>query len=110
MAKAQLLEEKQAQLESIYDRHDSMVRELFHMENFLTMTTYDPTEAKRDESVAFRQWKMQHDLLDKAESSSTVVQEANPPTRQTKGRNHDGDLSTYGFIGYARAWERKERR
>ncbi|ESK97246.1 helicase swr1 [Moniliophthora roreri MCA 2997] len=71
MAKTQLLEEKQAQLESIYDRHDSMIRELFHMENFLTMTTYDPTEAKRDESVAFRQWKTQHDLLDKAESSST---------------------------------------
>ncbi|KAK7036501.1 swr1 complex component [Paramarasmius palmivorus] len=71
--KTELLEQKQVELESIYDRHDSLIRELFHMENFVTMTTYDPMEAKRDDSMVFRQWKSQAqlDLLDKAESSTT---------------------------------------
>ncbi|KAF9256740.1 hypothetical protein L218DRAFT_1081215 [Marasmius fiardii PR-910] len=60
-----LIAEKQAQLERVYDEHDSMVRELFHMEQFKIMTTYDPVEAKRDDSPIFREFKSHYDLLEK---------------------------------------------
>ncbi|TFK65612.1 hypothetical protein BDN72DRAFT_773068 [Pluteus cervinus] len=40
--RAALVAQKQAQLEGVYDRHDTLVREIFHMENFRMMVGFNP--------------------------------------------------------------------
>ncbi|RDB25175.1 Helicase SWR1 [Hypsizygus marmoreus] len=61
-----LLAEKQDQLDSVLDRHDTLVREMFHMEHFLMMIHYDPQEAKKDKTVVFQNYEAMYDLVDKA--------------------------------------------
>ncbi|KDR75528.1 hypothetical protein GALMADRAFT_247988 [Galerina marginata CBS 339.88] len=74
-----LLAKKQVQLESIVDKHDDLVRELFHMENFTMMLSFDPAEAKMEQSTIFRDYKSKFDLIDKAAPAAG-------PSRQTRGR------------------------
>ncbi|KAG1739105.1 uncharacterized protein EDB91DRAFT_391375 [Suillus paluster] len=38
-----MLLQKQAELDQIMDKHDTMVREVFHLEKFVTLIEYDPT-------------------------------------------------------------------
>ncbi|KAJ7099423.1 SNF2 family N-terminal domain-containing protein [Mycena belliarum] len=61
-----LLAEKQAQLAVVLDRHDDLIREKFHMENFRMMVDYDPQVAKQDDSKVYQDYKSQHDLLETA--------------------------------------------
>lgn len=35
-----------SQLTEIVDRHDDLVRELFHLDRFVTLVGYDPADAK----------------------------------------------------------------
>ncbi|KAG7091252.1 hypothetical protein E1B28_010301 [Marasmius oreades] len=79
-----LIAEKRAQLERVYDRHDTMVRELFHMENFRVMTTYDPAEAKRDDSSIFREFKSRYDLLEKIPNTSSGLQRRTRSTQSDR--------------------------
>ncbi|SJK98233.1 uncharacterized protein ARMOST_01494 [Armillaria ostoyae] len=65
-----LIEERQKQLESIYDRHDTLVREAFHMERFTLMLGYDPKEAKAEQTGVIHDYKAQYDLLSIAGPSS----------------------------------------
>ncbi|KAG7449980.1 uncharacterized protein BT62DRAFT_963532 [Guyanagaster necrorhizus] len=65
-----LVEERQRQLESIYDRHDTLVREAFHMETFTLMLGYDPKEAKAEQTGVINDYKAQFDLLNTAGPSS----------------------------------------
>ncbi|EPQ55485.1 hypothetical protein GLOTRDRAFT_106023 [Gloeophyllum trabeum ATCC 11539] len=65
-----LVQERQAQLESVFDRHDTLVREAFHLEKFVSLLSYDPQVAKEDNSNVFREYKAQYDLLDKAATAS----------------------------------------
>lgn len=58
-----LIEERQKQLEGIYDRHDTLIREAFHMEKFTLMLGYDPKEAKTEQTGVIHDYKAQYDLL-----------------------------------------------
>ncbi|PBK86588.1 hypothetical protein ARMGADRAFT_940202 [Armillaria gallica] len=51
-----LIEERQKQLESIYDRHDTLVREAFHMERFTLMLGYDPKASSLRTRCASQQY------------------------------------------------------
>ena len=44
---------RQKQLHDTYERHDSKVRELFHLTKFVTLVDYDAKTAKEDESEVF---------------------------------------------------------
>ncbi|KDQ28332.1 hypothetical protein PLEOSDRAFT_1112957 [Pleurotus ostreatus PC15] len=74
-----LLAERQQAMESIHDRHDTLVRELFHMVHFRNMLAYDPAEAKWDNSLVFQQFKADYDLLEQASSMA-----AGPSMRRTR--------------------------
>ncbi|KAJ7072871.1 SWR1 complex protein [Mycena amicta] len=63
-----LLSEKKAQLAAVIDRHDDLVREQFHLENFKMMVDYDPKVAKQNQSQVFQNYKSQYDLADAAVS------------------------------------------
>ncbi|KAK0430051.1 SNF2 family N-terminal domain-containing protein [Armillaria borealis] len=65
-----LIEERQKQLESIYDRHDTLVREAFHMERFTLMLGYDPKASTMPNTNIMFQYKAQYDLLSIAGPSS----------------------------------------
>ncbi|KAF9494191.1 hypothetical protein BDN71DRAFT_1449310 [Pleurotus eryngii] len=73
------LAERQREMETIHDRHDTLVRELFHMVHFRNMLAYDPVEAKRDTSLVFQQFKADYDLLEQASSMA-----AGPSMRRTR--------------------------
>ncbi|KAJ7270142.1 hypothetical protein B0H12DRAFT_827093 [Mycena haematopus] len=66
-----LLSEKQTELAAVVDRHDDLIREKFHMENFVMMVDYDPEVAKQDGSKVFQDFKSRHDLLDTVEPITT---------------------------------------
>ena len=55
----------QADMETLHQEHDALVRELFHLTKFVTMTSYDPTIAFQDTSEVFAQFRSQYDLATK---------------------------------------------
>ncbi|KAG1746455.1 hypothetical protein EDB19DRAFT_358254 [Suillus lakei] len=61
---------RQTELDQIMDTHDTMVREVFHLEKFVTLIEYDPTVAKQDNSIVFQEYKSDYDLLEKASTSA----------------------------------------
>lgn len=65
-----MLLERQAELDRIMDKHDAMVREVFHLEKFVTLIEYDPIVAKQDNSIVFQEYKSNYDLLEKASTSA----------------------------------------
>ncbi|KAF9228453.1 hypothetical protein BS17DRAFT_339377 [Gyrodon lividus] len=64
--RTKMLVERQAELDRVLDRHDDIVREVFHLEKFVTLTGYDPKVAKRDDSSVFQEYKSKYDLLERA--------------------------------------------
>lgn len=53
--KQKLLEDRQRSLDKVVEDHDTLVRELFHLDKFKLMSDYDPVEAKKDQSEVFQQ-------------------------------------------------------
>lgn len=54
--KALLLAEKQAQVAQLIDEHDTVLREMFHLEKFKTMVVgYDPKVAKKETSNVWKE-------------------------------------------------------
>ncbi|KAJ4493800.1 SNF2 family N-terminal domain-containing protein [Lentinula edodes] len=76
--KNSLIAEKEAELTQIYEGHDSLVREAFHMEHFRMMLSYNPAEAKQDHSAVFQNYKSNYDLIETASAS------APGPSRRTR--------------------------
>ncbi|KAG5638439.1 hypothetical protein H0H81_012656 [Sphagnurus paluster] len=64
--RANLIAEKQAQLEAVVDTHDSLVREMFHTEKFLILD-YNPEEAKHEDT----NYKAKFDLFEKVMPGSS---------------------------------------
>ncbi|GAA6000691.1 hypothetical protein JCM10207_004611 [Rhodosporidiobolus poonsookiae] len=54
---------KQGELATIVDRHDDYVRELFHLDRFVTLIGFDPAVAKSDRSDVFRSFQANYDLF-----------------------------------------------
>ncbi|QRV84283.1 hypothetical protein RhiJN_12299 [Ceratobasidium sp. AG-Ba] len=48
--RAELVEERKRELDGVVDRHDSTLRELFHLNKFVTLIGYDPHIAKQEKS------------------------------------------------------------
>ncbi|KII95554.1 hypothetical protein PLICRDRAFT_170194 [Plicaturopsis crispa FD-325 SS-3] len=66
-----LVAQRQAKLEQILDTHDTLVRESFHMEKFVSMLYYDPEAAKTETSAVLDQYRQaKYDLLNNATSSA----------------------------------------
>ncbi|KAL4243624.1 INO80/SWR1 chromatin remodeling helicase [Abortiporus biennis] len=77
-----LIHEKQVAVKQTLDAHDSMVRELFHMEKFVTMISYNPEIAKNDTSEVFQEFKAaRYDLLAKTENAG--------PSRRTRNARRE---------------------
>ncbi|KAJ3896154.1 SNF2 family N-terminal domain-containing protein [Lentinula edodes] len=76
--KNSLIAEKEAELTQIYEGHDSLVREAFHMEHFRMMLSYNPAVPKQDHSAVFQNYKSNYDLLETASAS------APGPSRRTR--------------------------
>ncbi|KAH7925305.1 hypothetical protein BV22DRAFT_1034199 [Leucogyrophana mollusca] len=68
--RSRMLVERQTELDNILDTHDSMVREVFHLEKFVTLLGYDPKIAKEDNSFVFQEYKAGYDLLNQATTSA----------------------------------------
>ncbi|GAA5830909.1 hypothetical protein JCM11251_005073, partial [Rhodosporidiobolus azoricus] len=54
---------KQAELAAIVDKHDDYVRELFHLDRFVTLIGFDPAIAKADRSDVFQSFQANYDLF-----------------------------------------------
>ncbi|KNZ81238.1 Helicase SWR1 [Termitomyces sp. J132] len=67
-----LISQKQKQLQTVVDRHDTLVREMFHMDHFINMVSFNPKEAKTDNSKVFQNYKTSlYNLVDKAAAGSS---------------------------------------
>lgn len=67
LSRCKSLHEKliQADPETLRKEHDALVRELFHLSKFVTMTSFDPAIALQDTSEVFSQFQAQYDLATK---------------------------------------------
>ncbi|KAI0359204.1 hypothetical protein OH77DRAFT_1419684 [Trametes cingulata] len=84
--RAQWVQERQEELDRVFDSHDSLIREAFHLEKFVSMLTYDPKVAKEDRSDVFQRFQAQYDLVDHTASAG--------PSRRTTRRAHTERLQT----------------
>ncbi|GAA5973715.1 hypothetical protein JCM11641_005094 [Rhodosporidiobolus odoratus] len=69
---------KQAELATIVDKHDDYVRELFHLDRFVTLIGFDPAVAKADRSDVFRSFQANYDLF----LNATADEESNAGGRR----------------------------
>ncbi|EJT96952.1 hypothetical protein DACRYDRAFT_25392 [Dacryopinax primogenitus] len=76
-----LIRERQNNLRIVFGEHDALVREAFHLENFVTMVGYEPEDAKQDKSSVYHEFESQFNLLNAIPS--------NPP-RSTRHRASEG--------------------
>lgn len=49
-------------LRQVLDLHDSRVRQLFHLERYVSLVYYDPEEARKDNSADFEKFSQKRDL------------------------------------------------
>ncbi|KAI5478760.1 helicase SWR1 [Pseudohyphozyma bogoriensis] len=68
-----LVDARQAELTTIVDSHDDHVRELFHLDRFVTLIGFDPAVAKLDKSDVFLSFQHNYDLWTHAAPESAVA-------------------------------------
>ncbi|KAI3626498.1 hypothetical protein CBS9595_001859 [Malassezia furfur] len=68
-------------LDATQKEHDALVRELYHLTKFVTLTSYDPAVAQADTSEVFRQFQQHYDLATKLLESKPLG--ATRSTRRT---------------------------
>ncbi|KAF8317619.1 hypothetical protein DL93DRAFT_510471 [Clavulina sp. PMI_390] len=59
----ELLSEKRTQLAKLVEEHDDAVRELFHLDRFVSLVSFNPEEAKKDTSQVFETFRARFDLF-----------------------------------------------
>ncbi|CAE6417990.1 unnamed protein product [Rhizoctonia solani] len=64
--RASLIEQKKRELDEVHDRHDSLLRELFHLQKFVTLIGFDPNVAKREKSEVWEEFRAPYDLWDQS--------------------------------------------
>ncbi|KAI0667128.1 SNF2 family N-terminal domain-containing protein [Trametes maxima] len=84
--RAKLVQDRREELDKVFDTHDTLVREAFHLEKFVSMLTYDPEAAKQDRSDVFQRFQAQYDLVDHTASAGA--------SRRTTRRAHTERLQT----------------
>ncbi|RDX40677.1 hypothetical protein OH76DRAFT_1412809 [Lentinus brumalis] len=78
--RAKFVQDRQEELDRVLDNHDTLVREAFHLEKFVSLLTYDPKLAKEDRSDVFQRFQAQYDLVDHTALAG--------PSRRTTRRAH----------------------
>ncbi|CAE6502352.1 unnamed protein product [Rhizoctonia solani] len=71
-----LIDQKKRELDEVYDRHDSLLRELFHLQKFVTLIGFDPKVAKQERSEVWEEFRGPYDLWDQSSSG--------PSSRRTR--------------------------
>ncbi|OJT07873.1 Helicase SWR1 [Trametes pubescens] len=84
--RAQWVQERREELDRVFDTHDTLIREAFHLEKFVSLLTYDPKVAKEDRSDVFQRYQAQYDLVNHNASAG--------PSRRTTRRAHTERLQT----------------
>ncbi|CAE6506413.1 unnamed protein product [Rhizoctonia solani] len=74
--RASLIEQKKLELDKVHDRHDSLLRELFHLQKFVTLIGFDPNVAKQEKSEVWEEFRAPYDLWDHSSSG--------PSSRRTR--------------------------
>ncbi|KEP53382.1 helicase SWR1 [Rhizoctonia solani 123E] len=74
--RASLIERKKLELDEVNDRHDSLLRELFHLQKFVTLIGFDPNVAKWEKSEVWEEFRAPYDLWDHSSSG--------PSSRRTR--------------------------
>ncbi|KAJ1306038.1 hypothetical protein OPQ81_010751 [Rhizoctonia solani] len=74
--RASLIEQKKRELDEVYDTHDSLLRELFHLQKFVTLIGFDPNVAKQEKSEVWEEFRAPYDLWDQSSSG--------PSSRRTR--------------------------
>ncbi|OSC98421.1 hypothetical protein PYCCODRAFT_1439293 [Trametes coccinea BRFM310] len=85
--RTQWMQDRREELDRVFDTHDTLIREAFHLEKFVSLLTYDPKVAKQDRSDVFQRYQAQYDLVDHASSAAG-------PSRRTTRRAHTERLQT----------------
>ncbi|KAI0077189.1 hypothetical protein K474DRAFT_1661971 [Panus rudis PR-1116 ss-1] len=75
-----MIHERQENVGRVLEEHDTLLREAFHMEKFVSMLAFDPKVAKEDNSAVFQQFKARFDLVDKTVSAG--------PSRSTRSAHN----------------------
>ncbi|PCH35712.1 hypothetical protein WOLCODRAFT_126206 [Wolfiporia cocos MD-104 SS10] len=70
------IQQRQTELDRIFDIHDTLIREAFHLEKWTLLLSYDPKAAKEDRSAVFQEYQAQYDLVDHSATPG--------PTRTTR--------------------------
>ncbi|KAI0753427.1 SNF2 family N-terminal domain-containing protein [Daedaleopsis nitida] len=78
--RAKWIQDRREELDRVFDVHDSLIREAFHLEKFVSLLSYDPKTAKQDRSDVFQRFQAQYDLVDHTSSAG--------PSRRTTRRAH----------------------
>ncbi|KAI0629717.1 SNF2 family N-terminal domain-containing protein [Trametes polyzona] len=84
--RAKWVQERREELDRVFDNHDTLIREAFHLEKFVSLLTYDPKVAKQDRSDVFQRFQAQYDLVDHTASAG--------PSRRTTRRSHTDRLQS----------------
>ncbi|CAE6471948.1 unnamed protein product [Rhizoctonia solani] len=71
-----LVQQKKRELDEVHDRHDSLLRELFHLQKFVTLIGFDPDVAKQEKSEVWEEFRAPYDLWDHSSSG--------PSSRRTR--------------------------
>ncbi|BGP22345.1 swr1 complex component [Rhodotorula toruloides] len=95
----QQIDAKQAQLTEIVDRHDDLVRELFHLDRFVTLVGYDPAVAKADRSDVFQSFQANYDLFLNATPDGAAEGFGRRGTRRATTERKIGALATPDAAG-----------
>ncbi|KAG8703670.1 swr1 complex component [Ceratobasidium sp. 395] len=62
--RAELVEHRKREVDRVVDIHDSMLRELFHLQKFITLFGFDPEVAKQEKSEVWETFRKPFDLWD----------------------------------------------
>ncbi|GAA6038496.1 hypothetical protein JCM8097_004595 [Rhodosporidiobolus ruineniae] len=92
---------KQAELTAIVDRHDDYVRELFHLDRFVTLIGFDPATAKGDRSDVFQSFQANYDLFLNAAPDATAGPSGRRGTRRAAQERKVGALAPNSTPGPA---------
>lgn len=81
-----LVNARQSALEAVTDSHDTHVRELYHMDRYVSMLDYDPVQAKSDHSKVFEEFQAEFNLDNGVESTDLLL----PAVRGRRTRRSGG--------------------
>ncbi|GAA6057722.1 hypothetical protein JCM3770_002662 [Rhodotorula araucariae] len=106
--RAQQIDAKQNELAAIVDKHDDYVRELFHLDRFVTLIGFDPAVAKADRSDVFRSFQANYDLFLNAAPESASGSTGRRGTRRAAEQRKVGALAPNAAVADLNSARKKD--